>query len=216
MVLRRSSNVGELDKVLDDICEEEERRLAAATAEATRLEIEAAEARRQANAASAAMIGTGLESVEEEETQAEADLMARTENRPGGRSPGVQSELARNLFGDDEPENDADKTDGENIDGEDMEDETVKEVDEVEDGVDEDKPLSPVAASDEAPTIAAETAKPDRRASQPRKSSGPRRASQPRKSSGPAAKRKAALKKPAGVRLFICDRFRDISYWVHK
>ena len=97
--------------------------------------------------------------------------------------------------------------------------EPLEEPDQVNDDAeeDEDEPLSAVAADDEAPTISAETAASTAAVSNLQDESGPaagkKRGSQASLQKG---KSKAALRKPAGVRLFICDRSRDIFYWAYE
>ena len=195
MALRRSNNLGEMDRLLDEICEEEQRREANAAAEAARLEIEAATK------------DTYLEAFEEEE---------------GKKAERAQGSLARQLFSDEDHENDADKPEAEDIDGEDMEEEalieeeeTLKEGDVIEDGAEEAKPLSPEAARDEMPPKAAKTRAKSGGVIAGKNSSGRGRAAvkKPRpKSKNAGGRSKAPLKRPAAkARLFIFDRFRDMS-----
>ena len=193
MALRRSSN--RLDKVLDEICEEE---------------TQAAEAP-DANAVVASVVGTYLEAFEGEARAAAAEEAERIESLPGEKSEElleVQGELSRALFGDDEADYDVD-------DGADIGDETEKEPDVVEDGADEGKPLSPEAARDEASPMAAETLadKGGEKASQNSSGRGRAAVKKPETTSKKAGRRsKAPLKRPASkVRLFIFNRFRDMS-----
>ena len=196
MGVRRSTTPTELDKALDEIWEEEERQ--------------------RANEEWAATVGTQLESVGAEGIRGEEGM--RTD---AGFAIGA---LARQLFSDEDHENDADEPEVEDIDGENLEEEqedgeeeAVKEEDVIEDGAEEAKPLPPEAANGEEPPRGAETAEESGGASERLNASGRAAAAErPRKSRVAGKPKQAVLKRPAGARRFIFDRFRDISYWAYK